>query len=176
MENLDLSTTQEICQFLNLTYHELKKLEREEVIKRSAYNKWATNETIKAIAFFWRDRAEKSNATNEKTRILKAKAAQEEMKVGLMSGELGYVSEITQAYHDEVINIRTELESILPRSLSLLSNIPSAREKEIVYRNEVRKVLESISNDTTRSSAPSKRVGKGSIKKNATAPKKRIVR
>ena len=85
----------------------------------------------------------------EQERWTRLRADREEMKVRVMTGELGNAEELIKEYEDEVIQIRSTLISIVPRTLSLLPTQKTPREREIVYRDVIRKELQAVSRDRT---------------------------
>ena len=85
----------------------------------------------------------------ETERWTRLRADKEELKVLQLTGELGRVDDIRKEYEDEAVQIRSTLLSIIPRTLSLLPTPKTPREKEIFYRDIIRKELESVSRDRT---------------------------
>lgn len=85
----------------------------------------------------------------EQERWTRLRADREEFKVRELTGELGSVEEIRSEYEDEVLQIRSTLISIVPRTLSLIPVPKTPREREIVYRDVIRKELQAVSRDRT---------------------------
>lgn len=170
-ESSDFSGTREICQFLNLTYRELKKMERDGVIKRSGQSKWPTEETIRNIAFYWRDKAEDDRVISERARQLKAKADIEEMKAAVMAGGLVKYDEVMDEVKDEILQIRSAVLSKIPRAIALAAIPATAREREILFRDITKREIEIIADgdkkDGKSSPARNPRTTKPTSRKNS---------
>lgn len=154
-------TTQELAEHLNIPPRNIRFLEESGVLKKEGHNRW---DPIKTSAAYIRWLQENNGVTkiNEyRERHMKAKMEMAEMESELIAGRLVDYEESISPALDEVIQIRTTLITLLPRALSLMAIPKTTREKEIVFRNVVRRQLESVSNNHD------KKPGKGNEKKTA---------
>ncbi|MFZ4800413.1 MAG: hypothetical protein ACOYLR_00265 [Chlorobium sp.] len=142
-----IATTAQLSEILGVSGELVRLLSRQKILPKNGRNEFDLREAIPA---FYRYQSgisggdDSSQYEIERTRYMKAKADQAEMAAGVQSGKLGYVDEITQRAADEVLMLRGEILSHLPRRLSIGAIPSDTRGREIFFRQACRDVLAAI--------------------------------
>lgn len=91
-------STHELQSLTGLSKSGITKFEQEGVIKRSAVNEWPLPDTLVALVGHLRER--KPVVSTERQNFERARAQREEMKAKLMSGQLCWTRDFSEAIDD----------------------------------------------------------------------------
>lgn len=147
-----IATTAQIAEILGVSGRLVRSLSSQGVLPKIGRNEFDLREAIPA--FYARKTGDEEGLSayeRERTRYMKVKADQAELEFGIRAKKYGNIDDIREVFGDQIIKIRSQLLSHLPRQLALAGLPKDARTREIAFKAACEKVLRALGTDNIES-------------------------